>query len=56
MNLNPVNPQDRDDLLEIDTTGNDRSFLPTVDEVAAEIDRLKVESYAAESEDGNEPF
>ena len=34
MNLNPTNPQDRENLLALDTTGNTRPWAPTADELA----------------------
>lgn len=50
--LNPVSPQDREELLELDTTGNDRLWLPTVDEVAAAEDQARedAERYTNEAD------
>ena len=50
MRLNPTNPQDREEVLELDTTGNDRSWLPTVDEVSTAEDQARedAERYANE--------
>ena len=48
--LNPANYEDRERLLELDTTGNDRSWMPTVDELAAEEDRERKEKELHDAE------